>query len=179
MSPLFETVTDLAAGAETLRRRRYGVICVAAGQLQHVRLRPWAKIVSAPGIMLLGGWWHAHHDDDRLWLYYNQPWRFSNYLVLKYVVAGRRTSYRSLLRAADTLDEIARLKRSDALLCDVANWRISTPMLARFGWVPHCPSRWHRHFIKRFYGQYPPRPAWIAAAEQGTQPADQVAIASG
>ena len=31
--PLFETVTDLAAGAETLRRRPYGVIEVADGRL--------------------------------------------------------------------------------------------------------------------------------------------------
>ena len=55
------------------------------------------------------------------------------------------------------LDEIARLKQSDALLCQVSNWRISAELLGRAGWVRHCPSRWHRHYIKRFYGVYPPK----------------------
>jgi hypothetical protein len=76
---------------------------------------------------------------------------------LKYFISARQTSFATVVRALDLLDEIARLKRSDALLCDVGNWRIGTKLLARFGWVPHCPSRWHRHYIKRFYGEYPPR----------------------
>jgi hypothetical protein len=29
--------------------------------------------------------------------------------------------------------------------------------LARFGWEPHKPQRWHRNFIRRFYGVYPSR----------------------
>lgn len=152
---LFETVTDLAAGAEVLRRRRFGLIEVADGRLTRIHLRPWPKVVSAPGILTLGAWFHDHLHGDRLWLYYNQPWRFSNFLVLRYAVSARETSFASLRTAAGVLDEIARLKQSDALLTDVANWRISTKALARFGWVPHCPMRWHRHYIKRFYGQYP------------------------
>ena len=28
-------------------------------------------------------------------------------------------------------------------------------VLQRLGWEPHCPSRWHRNYIKRFYGVYP------------------------
>jgi hypothetical protein len=164
MTPLFETVTDLAAGAETLARRRYGVIEMAGGQFQAIRLRPFPKIVSAPGIMLFGNAYHEHSTGDRLWLYYNQPLRFPDFLVLKYIVSGRESSFASLARALDVLDEIARLKRSDALLCDVGNWRISTRILTRWGWQPHCPSRWHRHYIKRFYGEYAPRPKWLALA---------------
>ena len=161
MPPLFETVTDLAAGAETLRRRRYGIIEMAGGRLQAIRLRPFPKIVSAPGILLWGNAYHRYISGDRMWLYYNQPRRFPNFLTLKYVVSGRDTSFASLARALDVLDEIARLKRSDALLCDVGNWRIGTKMTARWGWTPHCPSRWHRHYIKRFYGEYPPRAKWL------------------
>jgi hypothetical protein len=62
------------------------------------------------------------------------------------------------------LDEVARLKASDAILCDVWNWRISDRLLARWGWQPHKPDRWHRHFIKRFYGVYPPRRPEVCAA---------------
>jgi hypothetical protein len=61
------------------------------------------------------------------------------------------------------LDEIARLKQSDALLCDAISERITTRLLSREGWEPHCPSLFHRHYIKRFYGVYPPRQGWLPA----------------
>ena len=70
----------------------------------------------------------------------------------------------TLIRASAVLDEIARLKQSDALLCDVSSGRITTRLLSRWGWEPHCPSWFHRHYIKRFYGVYPARPAWLLAA---------------
>jgi hypothetical protein len=159
--PLFETVTDLSQGAETLRRRRFGMIEVADGRLRRVLLRPWPKISSAPEILLLGRWHHQRRPGDRVRLYYNQPWRFPNFLAVTYLVSSRATGLGSVCRALAALDEIARLKRTDALLCDVGNWRISTKLLARWGWEPHCPSRWHRHYIKRFYGRYPPRPEWL------------------
>jgi hypothetical protein len=53
------------------------------------------------------------------------------------------------------LDRIAELKRTDAILCDAANTRLSDRLLRRFGWEPHKPERWRRNFIKRFYGVYP------------------------
>lgn len=162
MAPLFETVRDLASQAELLRRRRYGVIEAVEGQFHQIHLRPFPKIATVPGIRLFGETFHQRRGGDRIWLYYNQPLGCSNYLVLKYVVSTRQGSFGSLCRVLDVLDEIARLKRSDAVLCDVANWRISRRLLARRGWEPHCPSRWHRHYIKRFYGSYPPQAAWIA-----------------
>lgn len=167
MRPLFETVTDLIEGSEVLRRRPYGVIEVATGRFRGVVLRPFSKVISAPEILLFGGLFHAHRSGDRLRLYYNQPRRFRNFLVLKYVVSARQTGMGTLTRALAVLDEIARLKRSDALLCDVGNWRISTRLMGRWGWEPHCPSRWHRHYIKRFYGEYRPPPDWIGGTAEG------------
>jgi hypothetical protein len=165
--PLFETVTDLAEGAETLRRRRYGIIEVADGHFRRVVLRPFPKIVSAPGVLLFGGWQHRRRGGDCFRLYYNQPRRFSNFLVLKYIESARDTGMATATRALAVLDEIARRKGSDALLCDVSNWRITPKLLDRFGWTPHCPSRFHRHFIKRFYGSYPTPPAWLLGSEPG------------
>jgi len=69
------------------------------------------------------------------------------------------------------LDEIARIKRSDALLTDASNLRISDRLLARWGWVPHTSSRWHRHHIKRFYGNYPPA-SGLAARLLSQAPSD-------
>ena len=154
MGRLFETVTELEDGADALRRRRYGVIEVAGGEFRRVLLRPYPKLISAPEILLLGGCYHRYRRGDRLWLYYNQPWRFPSYLAVTYMVSARNTALHSVRRALAVLDRIARLKRTDAMLCDAGNWRLSTELLSRFGWEPHCPSRLHRHFIKRLYGRY-------------------------
>jgi hypothetical protein len=59
------------------------------------------------------------------------------------------------------LQEIARIKRTDAIVCDVTSSRISDRLLARAGWERHCLASPRRHFIKRFYGEYPqPQAAW-------------------
>jgi hypothetical protein len=166
--PLFETVTDLDEGAEVLRRRAYGVIEAVGGQFRRVVLRPWPKLVSLPEILLLGRWRHRRRNSDRTLLYYNQPRRLPNFLAVAYVVSSKGASYRTSRRALETLDEIARLKQTDAIVCDVSNWRISRRALARWGWEPHCPSRWHRHYIKRFYGNYPEPPAWRVSAGHRT-----------
>ena len=168
--PLFETVIDLIGGAEVLRRRAFGVIEMAEGRFRRVLLRPFPKIISTPEILLLGGVYHRCRPGDRFWLYYNQPRRFPNFLALKYVVSTRQTQMGTLTRALQLLDEIARLKGADALLCDVGNWRISTKLLGRWGWEPHCPSRWHRHYIKRFYGEYPRPARWIRKLHEQAQP---------
>jgi hypothetical protein len=169
MPRLFQTVTNITEGRHILRRRRYGLIEVVDGRLRRIVLRPFPKLISAPEILLFGGTFHAYWPGDRLWLYYNQPRWHSNYLVLRYVVSARRTRMQTLTRASEALDEIARLKRSDAILCDVGNWRITTKLLGRWGWRPHCPSRWHRHYIKRFYGIYPPPAKWIGGPTPGDE----------
>ena len=150
-----ETITDLAKGADSLRRRPYGVIEVAEGRFCRLILRPFPKIVSVIGVMLIGGWQHHRRGEDRIRLYYNQPRRATNFLVLKYIQSGRKTTLATAIRGLAVLDEIARLKGSDALLCDVSNRRINSRLLRRYGWEPHCPARFHRHYIKRFYGVYP------------------------
>jgi len=43
------------------------------------------------------------------------------------------------------LDEIARIKGADALLCEVANFRISDRLMTRWGWTPHQVHRLRHH----------------------------------
>jgi hypothetical protein len=167
--PLFETITDLKEGAERLRRRRYGVIEAADGLFRRIVLRPFPKIISAPDAYLFGGWRHRHRSGDRVRIYFNQPRRFSNFLTLKYLESARDTSMATVTRALAVLDEIARCKGSDALLCDVSNGRLTTKLLGRWGWTPHCPSSFHRHYIKRFYGNYPAPPAWLSDTGPGDE----------
>jgi hypothetical protein len=158
--PLFETVTDLEAGADTIRCRRYGLIEARDGGFARLQFRPLPKIASVPEVFLFGGWYHRFVPGDRCRLYFNQPLRFPNFLAVKCIISARDTRFATVRRALEALDEIARIKGSDALLCDVANWRLSTAIMTRWGWESHCPSSWHRHFIRRFYGNYPMKVDW-------------------
>lgn len=95
---------------------------------------------------------------DRCELYYHVPWSAPTFLTLAYVHSGRQTSLSTVYAATLVLDEIARLKQSQAIVCHVTNERISDRLLERWGWQPHCRDWPGRHFIKRFYGAYPEIP---------------------
>ncbi len=57
--------------------------------------------------------------------------------------------------------EIARLKQVDAVLCQVISKRISDRVMAYWGFQPHHPGGRGRHYIRRFYGEYPAYTDWI------------------
>jgi hypothetical protein len=149
------TITDFHAGHERIRTRRYGVIETVGGRLASIRLRPWPKLVALPELIPLDPRYHAAGTSDRCLLYYNQPWRMPNYLALKYIVSTSGTSYATFRAALLVLDAVAELKRADAIVCDAANVRLSDRLMRRLGWEPHKPQRWHRNYIRRFYGNYP------------------------
>lgn len=160
MLRLFESATDLTRDADRLRRRRFGVIEVAAGRLSAIRLRPFPKCVSLVETWCFGETFHGKKPGDVCWLYYDQPWGCSNYLAVKYALSTRDCSFASLRGALLVLDEVARIKGTDAIVCHVTNSRISDRLLHRFGWEQHLAESPRRHFIKRFYGTYPdPAPA--------------------
>ena len=155
MRPLFKTVTDLNAQADALRAGRHGVIDAVGGRLKHVRLRPFPKIVSLPEAMFWGDFYHRHRAGDRCRLFYDQVRNQPKYICIKYVLSGRDTTLATFRGALRVMDEIARIKGTDAVLTEAFNWRISGRLAERWGWERHKPSRWRRHFIKRFYGNYP------------------------
>jgi hypothetical protein len=155
MSWLGETIYDLDGGRDVLRAWRHGVIETVGGRLQAVHLRRWPKIVSMPDLWSLGARYHARGSANRCLLYFAQPRTLPKYLALKYIVSTSGTSYRTARAALTALDAIAELKGIDAIVCDAANYRLSERLMERFGWEPHKPQRWHRNYIRRFYGVYP------------------------
>lgn len=156
MKRWFESIRRLEGNEDLVRSRRYGMIEVVEGKLIRVHFRPWPKIISSTEATWLGGWQHRHDRfRDRCRLYYNQPRGHSDFLALKYVVSSFGTRYRTFFQATVALDQIARIKGSDAILAEVTNPRITDRMMARWGWQRHLPQRRGRHFIKRFYGTYP------------------------
>jgi len=92
---------------------------------------------------------------DRCELFYHQPIGNPGYLSLSYVHSGARTSLSTVYLAGLVLDEIARLHRAHAIVCHVTNDRITDRLMQRLGWQAHCQQWSGRHFIKRFYGDYP------------------------
>jgi hypothetical protein len=146
--------------ADVVARRPYGVIEMVDGRFRRLRLRPFPKYVSLIEALFWGGFCHRRQPGDRLLLFYNQPRQHTNYLSLKYAISSRDTSLATMLGALSVLDEIAHIKRSDAILTDAANFRISDRFLRRQGWERHTKARYHRNYIKRFYGEYP-QVRWI------------------
>lgn len=153
---LLARTTDLARDADLIRRRRYGMIEIEAGAFKQITFYPWPKLISLPEVWCLGGSYHDRAAGDRCRLYFNQPRHCSQYLALMYVVSSRETRFATIHRGAQVLDQVARIKRSDAIVCEASNLRISDRLLTRWGWERHLLDSPRRHFIKRFYGEYPP-----------------------
>jgi hypothetical protein len=150
----FQTVCDPIAGAEILRRRRFGVIEMVDGHLRAIHLRPWPKQSSLVEARYVGRWWHQRRGGDRAWIYYNQPWGHSNYLALRYAISTHDCRLATMHGGLAILDEIARLKGSDAIFCQATSSRISLRAMARYGWDPMSGRSRGRTFVKRFYGEY-------------------------
>lgn len=173
-----ETICDFGTGRERIRERRYGVIEINGGQLRAVHLRSLPKLLARPELLPVGRKYHERGAADSCLLYYNQPRRMPNFLALKYVVSTVGTSYRTFRAALTVLDSIAELKQIDAIVCDAANVRLSDRLMARLGWEPHKPQRWHRNFIRRFYGLYP-RNAEVMAVLAKPQAVGERVLAEG
>lgn len=146
-------VTHIASMAQQLKARRAGQIVVQGGGLVAVFGRWWPYI----GNHVRAAWDRRFRptEDDRCELFYHAALSSPQFLTLSYIHSGEQTSVASVYAATLVLDEIARLKRSLAIVCNVTNDRISDRALARWGWESHCHAWSGRHFIKRFYGQYP------------------------
>ncbi len=151
----FRKITDLETQHAELVAGRYGVIEIQDGRLQHITLRPWPKIVSLWESLGWGEYLHRHRPGDRCRLFYNQPRGSERFLAFKYFLTTRGTSLRSFHAAIATLDEIARIKGSDAIVCEAANLRLNERIMRRYGWEQHTTSS--RNYIKRYYGVYPER----------------------
>ena len=151
-----QPVSNVGAAGEVLKSRRYGRIVVDSGRLEAVYARWWPHVSSLIEVQ----WekWRRAFEQDRCELFYHIPWGSSRYITLSYVRSGPKTSLSTFYAATLVLDEIARLRDSNAIVCNVTNSRISDRLMTRWGWTAHCPNWKGRHFIKRLYGEHPEIP---------------------
>lgn len=156
---VYRPVENLATENGELAKWRAGRIVTSAGRLVRVERR-WLAYKATR----LRVWWDRRRPQSgpqQCELFFHQPVGNPDFLVLGYVRSHPRESLASFYCATLVLDEIARMKRCHAVVAEVTNDRISDRLLARWGWEQHCLSWRGRHFIKRFYGVYPPIPgAW-------------------
>ena len=154
MRRLWKTVTDLELQADELRAGSCGVIEIVASRLVDIHLWPWPKQASLLEVWWGENWHHHRAKGDRCLLYYKQPRRLPNFLALTYILSSSGATFRTSRGALAVLDEIAHIKRSDAIVCQVKSSRITERLLRRFGWDRHITGSRSRHYIKRFYGEY-------------------------
>lgn len=165
---LFRSIDNLSAQRDALRCVRYGMIEIAGRRFSRIVLRPWPKLVSILGLRLVGRWGLDRLPGDCVRLYYSQPLGTPSYLALNYIQSGREAVWADICRSLAVLDGVARLKRSDAIVCDVTNPRLSARLMRRLGWEPLSRGRWHRCYVRRFYGRYPAEASPTAAAAGDT-----------
>lgn len=155
MKPLIETIRNIETHQSILRRRPYGMIEAANGKLVKIQLKPWPKLASLMEAHWIQRMKTRRHQNDVCRLFYNQPMGHRNYLALAYVESSFKTSLKTLYATLDSLNQIAFLKRSDAILCELTNSRLTDRFMVRRGWERHMEHKSSRHWIKRFYGNYP------------------------
>lgn len=155
-----QTATDLDTAARLIPRRRHGIICVDAGAFQSLVFRPWPKVISRLEITTLGRWGHFGREGDRCRLFYNFPLSSPGFLSLAYIESNRQTQWETVRKSLELLDWVAENRGAHASVCELSNARISDRLMGRLGWEPHCQHLHGRHFIKRFYGEFP-RHAWL------------------
>ena len=155
MGRLFDSVYDVVADAEKIRRRPYGMIEVVDERLAAIHLRPWPKMISGIEAKWADGWAKKRSTTNQIQLFYSQPFAHRNYLTLSYIVSTLQTSMTTLTLSMAVLDYVGYLKRSDAILTEVSNNRISDRLMRRLGFERHLLDSKKRHWIKRFYGEYP------------------------
>ena len=151
---LIESVTCIRNQQPILLRRSYGVITAKQGELKKIQLRPWPKLGSLFEAKVLQPLKRTG-SQDVCKLYYNQPLSHRNFLALAYVESSSETSLRTFYAALNSLNYIAYVKRSDAIIAEVTNPKISDRFLERRGWARFLEESSQRHWIKRFYGDYP------------------------
>ena len=158
MTGMFRTVLDVDTDQDLLKHRAYGVIEVCNQRLKAIHLRPYPKLISVAEIQWSKLWKKqvsGHSVKDRVLLYYNQPMLHRNFLALKYFVSDHQSTLSSIAVSLSVLDFIAQIKRTDAIVTQITNDRIQDRHLQHFGWEEHLLESRGRHWIKRFYGEYP------------------------
>jgi len=148
-----DSVSDPRANEPKIRRWRCGRIVMRGGKLIEIQQLLLCGNVSVAEVWLQAK--YGRRDDDCCWLDYHQPLGIPSFLTPDYIRAGTLASYKTLIGVCQTLDEIARIRSTAAIVAHATNQNISDRLLLRNGSQRHM-ERWKgRHWIRRYYDGYP------------------------
>lgn len=81
--------------------------------------------------------------------FYSFPWRTPGFMAVNYMTSGEQTNYRTMLLGVQILEQIARHKKSNAIVCQAYSDRLSERLMHRWGYVRHALSIGDNHYIRR------------------------------
>ena len=141
------SVNSIEGNADRIRSWNYGELELFDGKLLGIYPRWWPRITSE---------WESFRDStirslpsDFCCAYYAFPRRAPGFMSVLYARSGPNTQYKTLYRAVVVMDEIARLRGSDAIVCQTINLRASERLMNRWGYVRHALALGENHYIKR------------------------------
>ena len=141
------SVPSLEGNSDKIRSWNYGELELSDGNLIGIYPRWWPRIASQ---------WEAFQDSyirtlraDFCRAYYAFPRRAPGFMSVLYAKSGPNTQYKTLYRAVLVIDEIARLKDADAIVCQTISSRASERLMNRCGYVRPAQSVGENHSIKR------------------------------
>ena len=141
------SVSSVDGNSEKIRSWNYGELELSDGRLIRIVPRWWPR---------LGSQWEAFQDNyirtlpvDFCRAYYAFPRRAPGFMSVLYAQSGPKTQYKTLYRAVVVMDEIAKLRDAQAIVCQTISPRASERLMNRWGYIRHAQSLGENHFIKR------------------------------
>ncbi|MEQ1825161.1 MAG: hypothetical protein ABL921_04420 [Pirellula sp.] len=133
-----------------LLRWRYGEVETHAGHLVAISGRWWPWLASQ-----WDTWRDAYLKDlptDVCRFYYAFPIRSPDFMAVLYTHSGPMTQYKTFCKGVTVLDEIAMMRKVQAVVCQATNERLNERLMRRLGYVRHAFSLGENHYIKRLKG---------------------------
>ena len=127
---------------------RYGEIEVTSGSLVAIHRSWWPRI---------GSQYEAYRDSynrtlpsDSCRAYFAFPFRAPGYMSILYALGGPNMQYKTIYQAVLVMDQIAQVRESKAIVCQVISERGTERLMNRWGYVRHASKLGDNHYIKRF-----------------------------
>lgn len=141
------SVASIDHHASEISRWRYGTVLLRNGKLIAIQARWWPRWGTVFGAMMDRVVRTLPEDECRF--YFAFPRSAPGFMSLLYVHAGEKTTYQTFHQGIASIEAIARLRRSHAIVCQVTNDRLSERMMNRWGYVKHAPHLGPDHYICR------------------------------
>jgi hypothetical protein len=141
------SLDSIQAHRDKVRSWRYGEVEIAQGKLVSVYPRWWPRFGSQ-----WESWQDTYNRDlpiDTCRAYYAFPRSAPGFMSVLYARSGPSTTYKTIHRTVTAMDEIAMLRDTKAIVCQMVTERGSERLMKRWGYVRHAFSLGENHYIKR------------------------------